>query len=126
VQTFRSSRKADVSIKIIAVNTLCLYDNNIIVMALSNYMNITFQIWNGPKHSILLRQDFTMTDFIMAVNNSGICVEDYIFIARGKKLNLEDEVEFNSQNGLFADTYIQVTAKPKVMNGFNVLLANKK
>jgi hypothetical protein len=92
-------------------------------MALSNYMNITLQIWDGYKHSILLRQDFTLTDFIIAVNKSGINVEDYKFIARGNKLNLDDEVKFASQKELFADTYIQVT--PKIMNGSNVLLADK-
>jgi len=123
MQTFCSVRKADVSIKIVAVNTLCLHCNNIIIMALSNYINITFQIWDGPKHSILLRQDFTLTDFIIATNKTGISVEDYIFIARGKKLNLDDEIKFASQKGLFADTYIQVT--PKMTNDSNVLMADK-
>ncbi len=87
-------------------------------MALATQMNITLQIWNGPKYSLLLRQDFKLTDFIIATNNAGICVENYIFIARGKKVDIKDENEFHSQKRLFADTFIHAT--PKMVKDFNV------
>lgn len=75
------------------------------------YMNITIQMRNGYKYSFILRNDFTMADFIVAVNSSGINVEDYIFYAHGKKLNLEDKVIFDSQKRLLSDTFIQATSK---------------
>jgi hypothetical protein len=92
--------------------------NNTIIMALATHMNVTLQIWNGPKYSLLLRQDFKLTDFIMATNNAGICVEDYIFIARGKKVDINDENEFHSQKRLFGDTFIHAT--PKMVNDLKV------
>lgn len=76
-----------------------------------NNMNITLQVHDGYKYSILLQQDFTRTDFITAVKKANIKVEDYIFFARGKKLNLEDEIEFNSQKPLFTNTYIILSLK---------------
>jgi hypothetical protein len=92
--------------------------NIIIIMALASQMNVTLQTWNGPKYSLLLREDFKLTDFIMATNNAGICVEDYIFIARGKKVDINDENEFHSQKRLFVDTFIHAT--PKMVNDFKI------
>jgi hypothetical protein len=74
-------------------------------------MNITLQIWNGPKYSILLRQDFQLADLINAVHRTDIKIEDYIFVACGKKINLEDEVEFNQQKRLFFNTYVVLSPK---------------
>lgn len=87
------------------------------------YMNITLQISNGYKYSFLLRNDFTLNDFIIATNSNGICIKDYLFYAHGKQLNLEDEIMFNSQKRLFSDTFIQAT--PKLRNDSNVLIYNE-
>jgi len=87
-------------------------------------MNITLQLFNDHKYSVLLQQDFKLADFLEKVNKAGICVNDYIFIARGNQLKLDDEVVFDSQKHLFVNTYIQVS--PKQMYGSNVLSINKK
>jgi hypothetical protein len=83
------------------------------MMASPTQMNITLQIWNGYKYSILLRQDFQLADFITAVEKTDIKIDDYIFITCGKKLNLEDEVEFNRQKRLFTNTYVVLSSKKR-------------
>ncbi len=88
-------------------------------MASSNYMNVTLQVWNGHKYSILLRQDCSLADFITAIKRTDLHMEDYIFFGRGQKLNLASEVEFHSQKKLFADTFLQVI--PKMMCGSDTL-----
>lgn len=74
-------------------------------------MNITFQMWDGRKCSILWRQDQQLADFILALRRKGINVDDYVFIACGKKLNLIDPEEFNSQKRLLDSTYIILSPK---------------
>lgn len=88
------------------------------MMTSSTQMNITLQIWNSYKYSVLLRQDFQLADFITAVDKAGIKIDDYIFIACGKKLNLKDEVEFNRQKRLLANTYVVLSPKTTTAGDF--------
>lgn len=80
-------------------------------------MNITFQIWDGRKCSILWQHDQQLADFILALARRGINVDDYIFFACGEQLNLTDSKAFNSQKQLLDSTYIILSPKPAHSDG---------
>lgn len=86
-------------------------------------MNLTFQMWNGHRYSVLLRQDFKLDDFVIAVNRAGISVPDHLFFISGKALNLEDELQFSLQKPSLFFTYIAVTPRETINS--NTLLLNR-